>query len=69
MKAVPTPTSDFEAVFGALQQAGVRYLVVGGVAAVMHGYPRFTADPKFDEKSAPDRMQNGTASMGSSSYD
>jgi hypothetical protein len=44
MNAVPTPTSDFEAVFAALQQAGVRYLVVGGVAVVFHGYPRFTAD-------------------------
>jgi predicted nucleotidyltransferase len=38
------PTSDFEAVFSVLQQAGVRYLVVGGVAVVFHGYPRFTAD-------------------------
>jgi len=44
MDAVPAPTSDFEAVFAALQQAGVRYLVVGGVAVVFHGYPRFTAD-------------------------
>lgn len=41
---MPTPTSDFEAVFAALQSAGVRYLVVGGVAVVLHGYPRFTAD-------------------------
>jgi hypothetical protein len=41
---VPTPSSDFEAVFAALQQAGVHYLVVGGVAVVFHGYPRFTAD-------------------------
>jgi predicted nucleotidyltransferase len=44
MKSVSTPTSDFEAVFAALQRAGVRYLVVGGVAVVFHGYPRFTAD-------------------------
>ena len=44
MKAVIMPTSDFEAVFAALQRAGVRYLVVGGVAVVLHGYPRFTAD-------------------------
>jgi hypothetical protein len=41
---VPTPSSDFEAVFAALQQAGVHHLVVGGVAVVFHGYPRFTAD-------------------------
>jgi len=44
MNAVTMPTSDFEAGFGALQLAGVRYLVVGGVAVVFHGYPRFTAD-------------------------
>lgn len=28
----------------ALNQAGVRYVVVGGVAVVIRGYPRFTAD-------------------------
>jgi hypothetical protein len=36
--------SDFDAIFAALQAAGVRYLVVGGVAVVLHGFPRFTAD-------------------------
>jgi len=38
------PPSDFEMVFRALQEAGARYLVVGGVAVVLHGHPRFTAD-------------------------
>jgi hypothetical protein len=36
--------SDFDAIFLALQNANVRYLVVGGVAVVLHGVPRFTAD-------------------------
>jgi hypothetical protein len=36
--------SDFELIFSALQKASVRYLVVGGVAVVLHGFPRFTAD-------------------------
>ena len=36
--------SDFEVIFGALEVAKVRYLVVGGVAVVLHGLPRFTAD-------------------------
>lgn len=31
-------------IFEALGAAQVRYLVVGGVAVVLHGYPRFTAD-------------------------
>lgn len=35
---------DFDLLFGALQDGGVRYLVVGGVAVVLHGHPRFTAD-------------------------
>jgi hypothetical protein len=35
---------SLETIFAALQRAGVRYLVVGGVAVVLHGHPRFTAD-------------------------
>jgi hypothetical protein len=31
-------------IFDALHRAGVRNLVVGGVATVLHGYARFTAD-------------------------
>lgn len=38
------PPSDFEQIFRSLERAGVRYLVVGGVAVVLHGHPRFTAD-------------------------
>jgi hypothetical protein len=35
---------DLYRIFEALQTAEVRYLIVGGVAVVLHGYPRFTAD-------------------------
>ncbi len=34
----------FEDFFLKLNQGGVRYIVVGGVAVVLHGYPRMTAD-------------------------
>lgn len=34
----------FEAVAAALHEAGVRYLVAGGLAVNAHGYLRFTAD-------------------------
>jgi len=34
----------FEEFFGSLNDAGVRYVVVGGVAVVLHGHPRLTAD-------------------------
>jgi len=38
------PESDLERIFAALHDTDVRYLVVGGVAVVLHGHPRFTAD-------------------------
>lgn len=34
----------FLPIFKALQQHGVRYLTVGGLATVLHGYARLTAD-------------------------
>jgi len=34
----------FEPVFDALNERGVRYVVVGGVAVVLHGHARLTAD-------------------------
>jgi len=33
-----------EAIVDALNAAGVRYLIAGGLAVVAHGYVRFTAD-------------------------
>ena len=35
---------SFEAVVGALNDAGVRYLIAGGLAVNAHGYLRFTHD-------------------------
>jgi hypothetical protein len=37
-------TANLEIIFRALQAAGIRYLVVGGVAVVAHGYQRLTHD-------------------------
>lgn len=34
----------FEPIFDALEKSGARYVVVGGVAVVLHGYARLTAD-------------------------
>ncbi len=34
----------FEPLFKALNDAGVRYVVVGGLAVVLHGHPRMTVD-------------------------
>ena len=33
-----------EPIFDALNRADVRYVVVGGLATVLHGYARLTAD-------------------------
>jgi hypothetical protein len=38
------PSNDLENILAALSAAGVRYVVVGGVAVVLHGHLRFTAD-------------------------
>jgi hypothetical protein len=34
----------FEPLFKGLNEAGVRYIVVGGLATVLHGHPRLTVD-------------------------
>lgn len=34
----------FEPVFSALNASGTRYVIVGGLAVVLHGHPRLTAD-------------------------
>lgn len=52
LAATTTPRSSpyrgrvalFEPVLSALDAAGVRFVVVGGVAVVLHGHPRMTAD-------------------------
>ena len=44
----------FEPIFDALAAAGVRYVVVGGVAVVLHGHVRFTADLDIAIDLAPD---------------
>jgi len=36
--------ADVEAILRALNEANARYLIVGGLAVVAHGYVRFTAD-------------------------
>jgi hypothetical protein len=35
---------ELDRIFAALEASAARYLVVGGVAVVLHGHPRFTAD-------------------------
>lgn len=46
--------SVFEPIFQALNKAGVRYVVVGGLATVLHGYARLTADVDLVVDLAPE---------------
>jgi hypothetical protein len=39
-----TMATDFEEILGALSRASVDFVVVGGVAVVLQGHPRLTAD-------------------------
>ncbi len=41
---MPIDRPTWTPVFEALNRAGVRYVVVGGLAVVLHGYVRLTAD-------------------------
>ena len=49
--------SSFEAVVGALDEAGVRYLVAGGLAVNAHGYLRFTSDADLIVELLPENVR------------
>lgn len=44
----------YEPIFQALNKAGVRYVIVGGLATVLHGYARLTADVDLVVDLAPE---------------
>lgn len=48
--------SSFEAIVKALNDAGVRYLVAGGLAVNAHGYLRFTKDADLVVQLLPDNI-------------
>jgi hypothetical protein len=47
----------FGPLFSALNAAGVRYVVVGGLATVLHGYARLTADVDLIIDLAPEQAR------------
>lgn len=53
-----------ERVLAALGQAGVRYLVVGGVAVVLHGYLRTTLDLDLVLQLDPDNVERALGAFG-----
>ena len=53
--------STLETVFRSLNEAGVRYLVAGGVAVNIHGYQRVTVDLDLVIQLDGDNMRAGDA--------
>jgi predicted nucleotidyltransferase len=58
----------FEAVAAALQDAGVRYLVAGGIAVNAHGYLRLTYDVDLVIQLKPDNIQPAFKALAGLSY-
>jgi predicted nucleotidyltransferase len=65
---VTAAESDFDIVLGVLEERKVRYLVVGGVAVVLHGYARFTADLDLVIALDPPNVIAAMAAMASLGY-
>jgi hypothetical protein len=57
-----------EAVFGALNGSGARYLVVGGLAVVAHGYVRLTADIDIVLDPGPEALKGAIAALSALGY-
>lgn len=55
--------SNIETVLAALNDAAVRYLVVGGVAVVLHGHLRTTADLDLVIDLEPDNARRAVAAL------
>ena len=57
-----------EAIFRALNGDGARYLVVGGLAVVAHGYVRFTADIDLILDLAPENLKRALGALQQLGY-
>jgi len=60
--------ASFEALVRALDGAGVRYLVAGGVAVSVHGYLRYTKDVDLVIQLVPDNIQRAFAALAGVGY-
>ena len=59
---------SIEAVIRALNDAGVRYLVAGGVAVVAHGYVRYTMDLDLILELVDENLRPAMAALGGLGY-
>jgi hypothetical protein len=60
--------NDLQRIFDALATASVRYIVVGGVAVVLHGYPRLTADLDLVVALQPANVQAALSALAALGY-
>ena len=60
--------STLEAIFEALDRAGVRYLIAGGVAVNIHGYQRMTADLDLVVQLERDNIVKAMSALNSLGY-
>lgn len=59
---------SIETIVGSLNQAGVRYLIVGGLAVVAHGFVRFTADIDLVLDPDPAAMRRAIEALSALGY-
>ncbi len=59
---------SFEAITAALETAGVRYLVAGGLAVAAHGYLRFTKDVDLVAELIPHNVERTFAALATLGY-
>lgn len=60
--------ASFEAIVRALNGAGVRYLVAGGLAVNAHGYLRFTKDADLVIQLVPENVLRAFTALGGLGY-
>jgi hypothetical protein len=60
--------ASFEAIAIALERAGVRYLVAGGLAVAAHGYLRYTKDVDLVVQLVPDNIERTFAALSTLGY-
>lgn len=60
--------TSFEALAAALESAGVRYLVAGGLAVGAHGYLRFTKDVDIVVQLVPENIERTFSALASLGY-
>lgn len=60
--------ASFESIVRALNEAGVRYLIAGGLAVNAHGYLRFTNDIDFVIQLIPDNINRAFAALATLGY-